>query len=167
MEFLRSSLRRHFAGKPCSDCVTKCLLFSPDMYVSTVYVIDIYSLKYNLHYQKYSLLRIQFTEWLLTVFGKRRVKHTIGHFTFFFLLCSRCSRLCIETLVEATLFLYIPSFLLRANQSCYFYANKLINRTVYIRKTERFVTKQDHLQPRFFSKIWALSTQLKIVRRLS
>ena len=159
MEFLRTSLRRHFAGKPCSDGVTKCLLFSPDMYGSTVYVIDIYSLKYNLHYLKHSLLSIK------NLSDELKIRLVFLHF--FFLLCSRCSRLCIETLMEATLFLYIPSCLLRANQPCYFYANKLINKTVYIKKTERFVTKQDHLQPRFFSKIWALSTQLKIVRRLS
>ena len=43
-----------------SGVVAKCRLFSQVIYGSTLYLIDIYSLKYNL--QVYKFTRIQFTE---------------------------------------------------------------------------------------------------------
>ena len=39
-------------------------------------------------------------------------------------------------------------------------ANKPVNMIIYIGKKRRFVTKQGHRQPHFYSKARALSSQL-------
>ena len=48
--------------------------------------------------------------------------------------------------------------------SCFSYENrgilKLVNMVIYIWKATRFVTKQGHCQPHFYSKARALSSQL-------
>ena len=52
------------------------------------------------------------------------------------------------------------SFLLFMCKLWYSLANKPVNMIIYIWKTRRFVTKQGHRHPRFYSEARVLSTQL-------
>ena len=52
------------------------------------------------------------------------------------------------------------TLLLFTSKSWYSHANNPVNMIIYIWKTRRFVTKQGHRHPRFYSKARALSTQL-------
>ena len=53
----------------------------------------------------------------------------------------------------------LQTFLLFMYKSWYSYAYKPVNMIIYIWKTRRFVTKQGHGQPCFYSKAGVLSTQ--------
>ena len=54
----------------------------------------------------------------------------------------------------------LQTFLLFMCKSWYSHANKPVNMVIYMWKTRRFVTKQGHCHPCFYSKARALSTQL-------
>ena len=55
---------------------------------------------------------------------------------------------------------FLQTLLLFMCKSWHFHANKPVNMIIYIWKTRRFVTKPGQHQPRFYSKVRALSIQL-------
>ena len=89
-------------------------------------------------------------------------KPAISHFT---VVCSVCWPL--NRSEAGGDLVLLQTFLLFTCKSWYFHANRLVNMIIYIWKTTRFVTKQSHRHPRFYSKARALNSGLLFSAKLN